>query len=739
MNKDNNQNKIDDVKQNGIELLYGDRCNFCVIALTGYTASGCSRLARYMENPDFFKDGNVVRSVENLKIPDFKLTDTDNESLYFCNRGFKAHEAIAFSIFKRKFTVCHNFIEQNYKPFRVIKYSKVIWLMALIRLMEKSESEDGFIENVESFFNNRFQGSTQGDNDKDYTEVLAAIEKEPQTYKFSNFIKKYPDALNGVYDFIKTLDVELKSGTSPLLREIFESKDCPFNGFYYLMNHWMFITDYYFACFFYHRLGSHLRKGADLTRNSEEIFMDKGFNAESAYDVVKFMTKIIRSLRTPTEGQKQKQACRIVIDSIRTSLEARYLKERYSGFYLIAVHDEEGNTKKHLENKMLANYRWPQDEIDRNKKLLDLQIKKILFLGKKERANDDYEKGFFGAPNVEQCVADAEIHISNNEKMDSSKPYFCTMGEQWMKFASLIFHPGIITPSSEERCMVVAYSAKFNSGCVSRQVGAVITNSAHSIRTIGWNDVPYGQTPCGLRSLNDFAKENELKKPEHSDFEQGRKGMLSKGKYQTMSFPDCVLKKYQHLNDDRFKTALKGLPLAYCFKSLHNEFEGEKNQVHTRSLHAEENAIMQMARFGGQGLENGIIYVTASPCELCCKKLYQIGVRKIVYIDEYPGISRQNIIAAGYKRPQLKQFQGAYGTTYFKLYQPFMPIKDELKLRLSEVMPQKEEMKMSECEKVIYDFKESLPGKSINSPEELARLGEEIKKYLTNKEAKLNS
>jgi len=78
---------------------------------------------------------------------------------------------------------------------------------------------------------------------------------------------------------------------------------------------------------------------------------------------------------------------------------------------------------------------------------------------------------------------------------------------------------------------------------------------------------------------------------------------------------------------------------------------------------------------------NGVIYVTASPCELCSKKLYQIGVRRIVYIDPYPGIAREQIIAAGFKRPQLKLFQGAYGATYFKLYQPFISYKDELGIR----------------------------------------------------------
>ena len=125
----------------------------------------------------------------------------------------------------------------------------------------------------------------------------------------------------------------------------------------------------------------------------------------------------------------------------------------------------------------------------------------------------------------------------------------------------------------------------------------------------------------------------------------------------------------------------EGLPFSYCFKTLENRYSGEKNQVYTRSLHAEENAMLQMIKYGGEPLMNGIIYVTASPCELCSKKLYQIGVRKIVYIDPYPGYSKELIIGCGYRRPALEPFQGAYGCTYFKLYQPFMSYKDEIEIR----------------------------------------------------------
>jgi deoxycytidylate deaminase len=300
-----------------------------------------------------------------------------------------------------------------------------------------------------------------------------------------------------------------------------------------------------------------------------------------------------------------------------------------------------------------------------------------------ETDSDDYEDGKFHSPNVGQCIADAEIHIANIKGIDKSAKIFYTMAEQWMKYAALILHPGLITPSSEERCMIVAYTAKYNSGCLSRQVGACITNQYHTIRTIGWNDVPYGQIPCSLREISDIYSEDKKSfyNYMYSDFEKPQKGNeLKLYDNECYSFKEKVQNDYKQIEEH--KDQLKGLPLSYCFKSLHNKYEGEKNQVYTRSLHAEENAMMQMVKYGGEALINGIIYVTASPCELCSKKLYQIGVRKIVYIDPYPGISKRHIIACGFKRPELKLFQGAYGSTYFKLYQPFMSYKDELGIRV---------------------------------------------------------
>ena len=120
--------------------------------------------------------------------------------------------------------------------------------------------------------------------------------------------------------------------------------------------------------------------------------------------------------------------------------------------------------------------------------------------------------------------------------------------------------------------------------------------------------------------------------------------------------------------------------MPYCFKDVYNSFKNQKNQVYTRSLHAEENAFLQISKYGGISLNGGYLFTTASPCELCAKKAYQIGISEIYYIDPYPGIAMDNILNSGINRPKMKLFYGAIGRAYTQLYTPIIPYKDEIKM-----------------------------------------------------------
>ena len=58
------------------------------------------------------------------------------------------------------------------------------------------------------------------------------------------------------------------------------------------------------------------------------------------------------------------------------------------------------------------------------------------------------------------------------------------------RYFHLIFSTDIITPFQDETAMYLAASASSNSGCLSRQVGASITDKSGEVLAVGWNDVP---------------------------------------------------------------------------------------------------------------------------------------------------------------------------------------------------------------------------------------------------------
>ena len=258
----------------------------------------------------------------------------------------------------------------------------------------------------------------------------------------------------------------------------------------------------------------------------------------------------------------------------------------------------------------------------------------------------------------------ADIHIYN-EQVDVSHKFFLTW--QLVKYITLMIHPGLITPTNLERCMQLAYNAKFNSGCLSRQVGAIVTGNDFSVRSVGWNDVPKGHLPCNLRDVNEYCMGN------HTD-------CFSKYEIENEKFSHAVQNIKKSLTTENLDFSHRRFP--YCFKDIYIGYTGEKNQVMTRALHAEENAFLQISKYGGQGICGGYLFCTASPCELCSKKAFQLGIKNIYYIDPYPGIAQNHILSCGEanNRPRMNLFYGAIGEAYISLYKPLISYKDELEL-----------------------------------------------------------
>lgn len=382
----------------------------------------------------------------------------------------------------------------------------------------------------------------------------------------------------------------------------------------------------------YQRVGDNIR--ASGCANSSV------FDKEKVFTIPKIVNQVIKAIRF-----RNPHAAFITIDAIRNPFEAVYFHQRYAGFYLLAINTPEDERLSHL--RKAHKFSEPQ----------------IKALDDKEYPRKLSGKEIFVSQNIQRCIELADIHINNpnRQKYNNSE-----LVSQLIWYVSLIFHPGLVTPTSTERCMQLAFSAKLNSGCISRQVGAVVTGSDWSVKAVGWNSTPQGQTPCILRSAQE---------------------LLDGGDESVYSSYERLSDDFHRVLEDSLRSAinsrestLRGRNFAYCFKDLQNEVDGEKNQVHTRSLHAEENAFLQISKYGGAGVQGGTLFTTASPCELCSKKAYQLGIKKVFYIDPYPGISMQHILGVGKNIPELSLFSGAVGRAYHRLYQPLISYKDELQM-----------------------------------------------------------
>lgn len=331
----------------------------------------------------------------------------------------------------------------------------------------------------------------------------------------------------------------------------------------------------------------------------------------------------------------------VCIDAIRNSFEASFFRERYSAFYLVSVATDEAERRRRLR----ANG-YPDATIDQ--------------IDAKECPKKLSDAEFFYSQNVQKCVEMADIHIYNPHDAVGAQR---EIKKQISKYLALIMHPGLVQPTDLERCMQIAIGAKLNSGCLSRQVGAVITDEFFSVKAIGWNNAPEGQAPCSHRTADDLMSAEDSSA--FSDYENTDTKFREK-------FESIYAGTISGGNT-------KGWPLSYCFKDIQNCVDGEKNQVHTRALHAEENAFLQITKYGGQGIKGGYLFTTSSPCELCAKKAYQLGISKIYYLDPYPGIAGTHVLGVGDARPQVVPFVGALSRGYQQLFEPVMPHKEAMK------------------------------------------------------------
>ncbi len=98
----------------------------------------------------------------------------------------------------------------------------------------------------------------------------------------------------------------------------------------------------------------------------------------------------------------------------------------------------------------------------------------------------------------------------------------------------------------------------------------------------------------------------------------------------------AVIVKDKRILATGYNGAPTGLPHCTDIGCLKDEMgipSGERQEV-CRALHAEQNAIVQAAKYG-ISVEGSTLYCTTEPCSLCAKMLINAGIRRVVYREPY--------------------------------------------------------------------------------------------------------
>jgi len=308
---------------------------------------------------------------------------------------------------------------------------------------------------------------------------------------------------------------------------------------------------------------------------------------------------------------------------------------------------------------------------------------------------DELEEYDYGQQ-VKKCNYLSDIIILNNEQIpdadeDGKKDFFTRIYRKYVKLIEALREgdpPPTVQPSLNELCMTVAYSLSKMSSCVKRKVGAVIVEkliangqdkgSSRAVKELpfivssGFNEVPLGSHKCIY----------------HPQFQMCYRDHLQEEHAKELKYcPDCGSKIQPNVKctncDQTFDYFIKFCPR--CRKEIEDTFKclqcgcevfkkflpGGKDSPGKlldmcRALHAEENALLKIAK-SGISKKDLTLFVTTQPCNLCANKIVTVGITNVVFDAPYSMKESMDVLTKG--KVKVERFQGVKSSAYFKLYQ----------------------------------------------------------------------
>lgn len=316
--------------------------------------------------------------------------------------------------------------------------------------------------------------------------------------------------------------------------------------------------------------------------------------------------KVVEDINNSTKNQ-------FIVDGIRHPSEVEFFRSQFTNFYLIAIDapKEERWVRSCVEYQNIRNEFDKMDERDQDE---------ALSWGQK----------------VKECTYLADISIVNDKHHSEDPDFNRPFDTKLFEIIDLIFNPGKKKPKKQETLMTLAYTESLRSYCKKRKVGAVITDKKYRILSTGHNNPPEGVEPC-------------------SDCYRDKKKTDLNNKINNC--PGCGKNLSEELK-------LKG-KCDNCLTDL--KMLVGKRLDECRALHAEERAIIQLAKLGSAiSLEDKVLFSTTFPCLLCANKIVDSKISKVYYEEPYPMQEAFDLLDK--QGVKLLRFEGVKAQAFFKLY-----------------------------------------------------------------------
>lgn len=250
---------------------------------------------------------------------------------------------------------------------------------------------------------------------------------------------------------------------------------------------------------------------------------------------------------------------------------------------------------------------------------------------------------------VEKCIEQADIIINTsftNYKINQRGGKDLTdLYVKLLKYFFIATIPGFAMPTDEEILMAHAYNVSLQSGCLQRQVGAVIVDKNNNIVSTGYNDPPKGVPPCN--HIGNCQKKNKL---------NIIKKMCRESKNMRDSECEVCLRELQQ--------ASKQCPII----KINNDI---KFGNYCGAIHAEEDALLNLLQ---SGIDNSKckLYSTTKPCYACAKRIVNMGFKKIIFREDYTDPLTEELIKQFQEYPiELTPFQGVTSNSFFRYYKSY--------------------------------------------------------------------